>query len=55
MEMVRKSFRPEFVNRIDEFIVFQPLSLDQIKQIVRMQVSFLHLFDLPVRVFVFLQ
>lgn len=38
MAAVRGHFRPEFVNRIDEFVVFDPLRLDQIKGIVRMQV-----------------
>lgn len=37
MSMVRSHFRPEFVNRIDEFIIFDPLQLGQIKQIVRLQ------------------
>lgn len=36
---VRSHFRPEFVNRIDEFIIFDPLSQDQIASIVRLQVS----------------
>ncbi len=34
---VRSHFRPEFVNRIDEFIIFDPLSQDQIAAIVRLQ------------------
>lgn len=38
MVAVRAHFRPEFVNRIDEFAIFDPLSKDQIKEIVRMQV-----------------
>lgn len=37
MEMVRRHFRPEFINRIDEFIVFSPLDKAQIKEIVRIQ------------------
>ena len=32
-------FRPEFINRIDEFIVFQGLRLEQIKSIVLLQVG----------------
>lgn len=32
------NFRPEFINRIDEFIIFDPLAKDQIKEIVRIQV-----------------
>ena len=35
---VRQQFRPEFINRIDEFIVFQALDKLQIAQIVRLQV-----------------
>ena len=31
-------FRPEFINRIDEFIIFQGLQRDQIKNIVALQV-----------------
>merc|ERR1719185_30509 len=38
MEAVQKLFRPEFVNRIDEFIVFDPLSQAQIEAIVKLQV-----------------
>ena len=34
---VRANFRPEFVNRIDEYIVFEGLKREQIKQIVRIQ------------------
>ncbi|MCC6628469.1 MAG: ATP-dependent Clp protease ATP-binding subunit, partial [Chloroflexi bacterium] len=33
-EALRRSFRPEFLNRIDEIIIFQPLSRAQIEQIV---------------------
>ena len=34
---VRANFRPEFVNRIDEYIVFEGLKREQIKLIVRIQ------------------
>jgi len=34
MAEVRRSFRPEFLNRIDEIILFKPLTLDEIGQIV---------------------
>jgi len=34
---VRSHFRPEFINRIDEFIVFQGLQKNQIQAIVRIQ------------------
>jgi ATP-dependent Clp protease ATP-binding subunit ClpB len=39
MEAVRQSFRPEFLNRVDEIIIFNPLSRDQIKQIVDIQLE----------------
>jgi len=34
MEELRRTFRPEFLNRVDEIIVFKPLTLDQIRAIV---------------------
>ena len=34
---MRANFRPEFVNRIDEYIVFQGLKRDEIRQIVKLQ------------------
>jgi ATP-dependent Clp protease ATP-binding subunit ClpB len=34
MAELRKSFRPEFLNRIDETILFKPLSLEEITSIV---------------------
>jgi ATP-dependent Clp protease ATP-binding subunit ClpB len=37
MAEVKSSFRPEFVNRIDEIVVFQPLDQDQIGHIARIQ------------------
>ena len=39
MEMLKKSIRPEFLNRIDETIMFTPLNKKEIEQIVRLQVS----------------
>ena len=39
MEDVKASFRPEFVNRIDEVIVFHPLAREQIRAIARIQVD----------------
>ncbi|WP_149525716.1 ATP-dependent chaperone ClpB [Sphingobacterium hotanense] len=36
-ELLQKSIRPEFLNRIDEVIMFTPLSRDEIGDIVRMQ------------------
>ncbi|KAJ6738917.1 ATP-DEPENDENT CLP PROTEASE [Salix koriyanagi] len=37
MDAARSVFRPEFMNRVDEYIVFQPLDHDQINSIVRLQ------------------
>eukprot|EP00955_Chlamydomonas_euryale_P035021 349960-Chlamydomonas_euryale.AAC.1 len=37
MDHVREHFRPEFINRIDEFITFQPLTRDQIVRIVQLR------------------
>ena len=39
LEMLRKTIRPEFLNRIDETILFTPLSEDEIRQIVRLQLD----------------
>ena len=39
LEEVSKSFRPEFLNRIDEIVVFRPLTLDQIKAIVDLMIG----------------
>ncbi|MCB9001270.1 MAG: ATP-dependent chaperone ClpB [Bacteroidales bacterium] len=36
-EMLKQSIRPEFLNRIDEIIMFTPLNREQIRQIVLMQ------------------
>jgi ATP-dependent Clp protease ATP-binding subunit ClpC len=36
MDVLRSSFRPEFINRIDEIIVFQALTMEQLKQITRL-------------------
>lgn len=38
MQAVRGAFKPEFLNRLDDIIVFDPLSLDEIGQIVDLQV-----------------
>ncbi|KAK9844153.1 hypothetical protein WJX81_006180 [Elliptochloris bilobata] len=37
MQLVRANFRPEFVNRVDDFVVFEALKKDEIKHIVRLQ------------------
>jgi ATP-dependent Clp protease ATP-binding subunit ClpB len=38
-EDVRKAFRPEFVNRLDEIVVFQRLTRDDIRKIVDIQMT----------------
>lgn len=38
-EVLRGHFRPEFLNRVDEIIMFQPLSRNQIKGIVKIQIE----------------
>ena len=39
MEVVNQYFRPEFINRVDEFIVFKPLSYEMIFKIAEIQVN----------------
>ena len=41
MEVVGQHFRPEFLNRIDEVVVFHPLSREHIRRIVDLQVDIL--------------
>ncbi len=38
-EMIRKTFRPEFINRIDDIITFQPLDEKEIQEIVGLQIA----------------
>ncbi len=37
--LLRKSLRPEFLNRVDEIVMFRPLSLEQIGEIVKIQLN----------------
>ncbi len=37
MDLLRKTIRPEFLNRIDDIIMFKPLTEEEVKQIVRLQ------------------
>lgn len=39
MNMLKKTIRPEFLNRIDETIMFLPLNEKEIKQVVRLQIG----------------
>ncbi len=38
-ELMRKTIRPEFLNRVDELIMFTPLNSEEVKDIVRLQVK----------------
>lgn len=38
-DMLRKTFRPEFLNRIDDIITFKPLTKEQIAQVVELQMN----------------
>ena len=42
MELLRQTVRPEFLNRIDETIMFTPLNEEQIRDIVEMQIAGVH-------------
>lgn len=37
--LLKKTIRPEFLNRIDEVIMFRPLSMDEIRTVVRLQID----------------
>ena len=39
MELMKKNVRPEFLNRIDETIMFTPLDKNEVEQIVRLQIN----------------
>ncbi|MHB1897055.1 MAG: ATP-dependent chaperone ClpB [Metallibacterium sp.] len=41
MAVVQAHFRPEFINRLDEIVVFRPLEKDQIRAIARIQITHL--------------
>ncbi len=42
MEIVSQHFRPEFINRVDDVVVFHPLSREHIRAIVDIQLGYLH-------------
>ena len=42
MEIVSQHFRPEFINRVDDVVVFHPLGLEHIRKIVDIQLGYLH-------------
>ncbi len=39
---LKRTFRPEFINRIDEIIIFEPLSEDDVVEIVKLQIKEVH-------------
>ncbi|XP_051209560.1 chaperone protein ClpB1 [Lolium perenne] len=39
MQEVRKHFRPELLNRLDEIVIFDPLSHDQLRKVARLQMK----------------
>jgi ATP-dependent Clp protease ATP-binding subunit ClpC len=39
MDELKRAFRPEFINRIDDIVVFHPLSVDHIKGIIRLMMN----------------
>jgi len=41
MEIVQQHFRPEFINRVDDIVVFHPLGTEQIRAIVEIQLNYL--------------
>jgi len=41
LEEVRAFFRPEFINRLDDIVIFRPLGAEQIKEIVKLQLAIL--------------
>jgi ATP-dependent Clp protease ATP-binding subunit ClpB len=41
MEIVGRHFRPEFINRVDETVVFHPLGREQIRAITTIQIDYL--------------
>jgi ATP-dependent Clp protease ATP-binding subunit ClpB len=41
MEVVREHFKPEFINRVDDIVVFHPLAAEQIRGIVGIQLRYL--------------
>jgi ATP-dependent Clp protease ATP-binding subunit ClpC len=42
MQEVEHHFRPEFLNRLDEIIVFKPLDKDDLKKIVDLELAYIH-------------
>jgi ATP-dependent Clp protease ATP-binding subunit ClpB len=47
MEVVTEQFRPEFINRIDDVVVFHPLDSAHLRKIVDIQLEYLHVSPRP--------
>lgn len=41
LALLKKTIRPEFLNRVDEFVMFTPLNMEEVKQIVEIQLEHL--------------
>jgi ATP-dependent Clp protease ATP-binding subunit ClpB len=41
LEIVQQHFRPEFINRVDDLVVFHPLAREQLRAIVDIQLAYL--------------
>lgn len=41
LDAVKMHFKPEFINRIDEIIIFRSLSVENIKEIIKLQLAYL--------------
>lgn len=39
MNVVRQSFRPEFINRLDEIVTFDPLGVNELREVARLQTA----------------
>lgn len=39
LELLKKTIRPELLNRIDEIVVFKPLQKEEVREIVKLQLS----------------
>jgi ATP-dependent Clp protease ATP-binding subunit ClpB len=37
--LLRQTLKPEFINRVDEIVMFKPLTVDEIKEIVKLQIN----------------
>jgi ATP-dependent Clp protease ATP-binding subunit ClpB len=42
MEDLRRAFRPEFLNRVDDVVLFKPLTIEEIERIVELQLRDFH-------------